>query len=154
VTDSLLATLGLYGGTLVIAFVAGMFPLVSIEVFLGVVSRVYHPGTPILIVLIGIAAFGHQIAKTVTYFAGIRAMELPRGRVRERIDAARERIDRWNKRPGLILVLGATVGFPPMYLLGFIAAPLMHVPLARFTIIGVVGRIARYATIAFVVPLF
>ena len=32
--DSLLATLGLYGATLAIGFVAGMFPLVSIELFL------------------------------------------------------------------------------------------------------------------------
>ena len=33
-TETLLATFGLYGGAFVISFVAGLFPLVSIELFL------------------------------------------------------------------------------------------------------------------------
>jgi membrane protein YqaA with SNARE-associated domain len=152
-TDSLLTALGLYGGTLVIAFLAGMFPLVSIEVFLVGLS-VYDVPPTTLAILIPIAAVGHQIAKTICYYAGVGALELPRGKVKDTIEKARARIDRWNKRPNLIMALGATVGFPPLYLLAFVAGPLMRMGIVRFTIICFIGRILRYATLAAIPLLF
>jgi membrane protein YqaA with SNARE-associated domain len=146
VVDSLLANLGLYGATLVIAFVAGMFPILSIEVFLvGVTAWGVEPET--LAALIGIAAVGHQIAKTVTYYAGAGAFELPRGKVRERIAAARHRIERWNKRPRLVMLVAAVIGLPPLYLLGFIARPLLNMAITTFTAISLGGRLARYTTV-------
>ena len=152
--DSLLATLGLYGATLAVAFLAGMFPLLSIEVFLVGVSVTLHLPTEVLAALIAIAAIGHQIAKTVTYYAGAGAFELPRGKVRERIDAAKQRIDRWNRRPRLVMFASATTGLPPLYLLGFIAQPLMKMQLGTFTAISLAGRIGRYATLVAVARLF
>jgi len=151
--DSLWATLGLYGATVVIAFIAGMFPLFSIEVFLvglvrlGIEARV-------LVVLIGIAAVGHQIAKTVTYYVGTGVFGLPRGKMRERIEAAKARIDRWNKRPRLIMAVSATTGFPPLVVLGYIAGPLMKMGIKTFTAISFVGRILRYTTLMVVAGLF
>lgn len=151
--DSLRTTLGLYGATLVIAFIAGIFPIVSIEVFLmgatalGVEAR-------ILVALIGLAAFGHQIAKTVTYYAGAGAFELPRGKLRARIDAAKARIDRWNKRPRLVMFAAATTGLPPLLLLGFIARPLMKMEITTFTALSVTGRILRYGTLVAITALF
>jgi membrane protein YqaA with SNARE-associated domain len=152
-THSLLTTLGLFGGTLVIAFLAGMFPLISIEVFLVGLS-VYHVEPATLVILIPIAAFGHQVAKTICYFGGVAALELPRGRVKQQVDKARARIDRWNQRPNLIMVLAATIGLPPVYLIAFIAHPLMRIGFWRFTVICFVGRILRYATLAAIPLLF
>jgi membrane protein YqaA with SNARE-associated domain len=153
VVDSLHATLGLYGATLVVAFVAGMFPLVSIELFLvGVTAWGVEPET--LVVLIGIAAVGHQIAKTLTYYAGAGVFELPRGKMRERIAAARHRIERWNRRPRLVMLAAAAIGLPPLYLLGFIARPLMNMAITTFTTISFGGRIARYTTLVVVARLF
>ncbi|MDB4953971.1 MAG: hypothetical protein JWO36_1540 [Myxococcales bacterium] len=146
-THSFIAALGLYGGTFVIAFVAGMFPIISIEVFL-VGLAVYDVAPITLAVLIPIAAVGHQIAKTICYYAGAGALELPRGRVKVQIEKARERIDRWNKQPNIIMALGASFGLPPMYLLAFIARPLMRMSFVRFTMICFIGRILRYATLA------
>jgi membrane protein YqaA with SNARE-associated domain len=146
VIDSLRATLGLYGATLVIAFIAGMFPIVSIEVFLmgatalGVELR-------IVAVLIGIAVVGHQIAKTVTYYAGAGVFELPRGKLRARIEAAKARIERWNRRPRLVMFLAATFGLPPLVLLGYIARPLMKMQITTFTALSVTGRVLRYTTL-------
>jgi membrane protein YqaA with SNARE-associated domain len=143
VVDSLLATLGLYGATFIVAFVAGMFPPLSIELFLigaGVVEREPY----VLAVLIAIAAVGHQIAKTITYYAGAGAFELPRGKVRERIESARRHIDRWNKRPRLILFAAAATGLPPLFVLGFIARPLMNMSITTFTAISMTGRTLRY----------
>lgn len=147
-TDSLLSSFGMYGGALVIAFVAGLFPILSIEVFLVGVASLRAPSIAALAVMILLAAFGHQVAKTITYYAGVRAMELPRGRVKERIDKARARVERWNRRPKLIMFLATTVGLPPMYLIGFIAKPLMKIEILPFTLWTFFGRVARYATLA------
>jgi len=96
---------------------------------------------------------GHQIAKTLTYYAGTGAFELPRGKTRERIEAAKARVDRWNKRPRLIMFVAAVVGLPPLYVLGFIAHPLMKMGFTTFTAISMIGRILRYGTVVAVAGL-
>lgn len=152
-THDLLTALGLYGGTFVIAFVAGMFPVVSVEVFL-VGLAVYDVSPTTLAILVPIAATGHQVAKTICYYAGVAALDGPSGRVRDRIEKARARIERWNKRPNLVMALGASFGLPPMYLLAFVAGPLMRLGITRFTVICFVGRVLRYATLAAIPLLF
>lgn len=153
VVDSLRATLGLYGATFVLAFLAGMFPLLSIEAFLvGLAAWGVAPGT--LAVLIGLAATGHQIAKTTTYYAGTGVCELPRGRMRDRIAAARRRIDRWNRRPRLVMFVAAAIGLPPLYLLGYIARPLMNMAFSTFTALSLGGRLLRYTTLVAIARLF
>ena len=151
--DSLLASLGLYGATFAVAFIAGMFPFISIELFLiGATALGAEPG--LLPVLIAIAAVGHQIAKTITYYAGAGLFHLPRGRMRERIDAAKARIDRWNRRPRLILFIAAATGLPPLWVLGYIAQPLMKMDIVTFTTISFVGRVLRYCVLVAVTTLF
>lgn len=151
--DHLVAMLGLYGATLAFAFAAGMFPLLSIEVFL-VGTAVWGVATDELVVMIALAAVGHQVAKTVTYYAGVGALEMPRGKLRDQIAAARHRIERWNRRPRLIMLAGAALGLPPMYLLGFIARPMLNMHLATFTGISMAGRIARYTTLVAIARLW
>ena len=153
VVESLLASFGLYGATLAVAFVAGMLPIVSIELFL-VGATVMDVAPPTLVVLIAIAMVGHQIAKTITYYAGTGVFELPRGKIRERIAAAKAKIERWNKRPRLIMFVAAATGLPPLYLLGFIAGPLMKMSFATFTAISLTGRMLRYSTLVAVALLF
>ena len=150
--DHLVATLGLYGATLAIAFLAGMFPLLSIEVFL-VGAAAWGVAADQLVVLVAIAAVGHQVAKTVTYYAGAGALELPRGKLRDQIAAAKQRIDRWNRRPKLVMLAGAALGLPPLYLLGFIARPVLNMQLWTFTGISLAGRVARYTTMVAVARL-
>jgi len=152
VVDHLLATLGLYGATLALAFLAGMFPLVSIELFL-IGAAAWGVAVDQLAVLIAIALVGHQIAKTVTYYAGAGVFELPRGKLRDKIAAAKQRIERWNRRPRLIMLAGAALGLPPLYLLGFIARPMMNMQLATFTGITLAGRTVRYAAMVAVARL-
>jgi membrane protein YqaA with SNARE-associated domain len=153
VVDSLLTSVGLYGATFVVAFVAGMFPAISIELFL-VGATAWGVEPRILVALIAIAAVGHQIAKTVTYYAGAGVFELPRGNMRARIEAAKARIERWNKRPRLIMFVAAATGLPPLYLLGFIAHTFMKMSIATFTAISMSGRILRYTTLVAVASLW
>jgi membrane protein YqaA with SNARE-associated domain len=152
VVDHLVTTLGLYGATLALAFLAGIFPLLSIELFLVGVA-VWGVAVDQLAVLIAIALVGHQVAKTITYYAGAGVFELPRGKLRDQIAAARHRIDRWNRRPRLIMLAGAALGLPPLYLLGFIARPVMNMQLATFTGITLAGRLARYTVLVAVARL-
>lgn len=149
-TETLLSTFGLYGGALVISFVAGLFPLVSIELFLVGVSAWAHPSAGDYVALILISAFGHQVAKTITYVAGVGALE--NHKVKPRIEKVRHKIERWNKQPKLVMLISATVGLPPLWLLGFIAHPLMNMRFVPFTLITLFGRIGRY-TFMMVAPL-
>ena len=151
-TESLLSTFGLYGGALVISFIAGMFPLVSIELFLVGIARLAPPGPGGITLLVLLAAVAHQVAKTFTFYAGVGALE--NGKLAARVEKLRARIDRWNKRPKLIMFLSATVGLPPLYFLGFIAHPLMKMRFTTFTLITFFGRIGRYAFMLIVPQLF
>jgi membrane protein YqaA with SNARE-associated domain len=147
-TDSLLELLGLYGATLVIAFVAGMFPLISIEAFL-VGYCTLRPVTWLeFVALVILAAIGHQISKTVCYFAGTSTLESRR--VKPTIDKWRPRIDRWNKRPWVWFFFAASVGLPPMWLIGFVARPLMSLRFVPFTVVCFGCRAGRYAVLALI----
>ncbi len=142
-TETLLSTFGLYGGALVISFVAGLFPLVSIELFLVGVMTWARPGAGGFVLLVLLAATGHQIAKTVTYVAGAGALE--NKWVKPRVEKVRTRIEKWNKHPKLVMVIAGTIGLPPLWVLGFIAHPLMKMTFWTFTAIVYFGRIGRYA---------
>jgi membrane protein YqaA with SNARE-associated domain len=143
VRETLLAMFGLYGGAVVISFIAGMFPLVSIELFLIFVMSYYPPSPAGFVLLVLLSAFGHQVAKTVTFYMGIGALE--NKKLKARVEKVRTRIDKWNKRPKLVMLVAATIGLPPLWLLGFIAHPLMKMKIVPFTLIVFFGRIGRYA---------
>jgi membrane protein YqaA with SNARE-associated domain len=149
-TDDLLATFGIYGGSFAVAFIAGLFPLASIELFLIGLSALVGPTFPVLTLCCLLAAVGHQIAKTITYYAGVGALE--HGRLKKKLDTIRPRIERWNKAPHLMLMLGGAFGIPPLYVLGFIAEPLMRIKFWSFTAIVFVTRFVRFVVLA-VIPL-
>jgi membrane protein YqaA with SNARE-associated domain len=150
VTGHLLGSLGIYGASLVIALVAGLFPIASIELFLVGLSALEHPSIGELLICCVLGAVGHQIAKTITYYAGEGALE--NKKLKPRVDKIRHKIEKWDRYPHGILFLGATVGLPPMYLLGFIAHPLMEIRFLPFTLLTFVGRFGRYIVLA-VIPL-
>jgi len=145
VTDSLLQMFGLFGGAAVIGFVAGMFPIVSIDLFLIGVSTWAAPSPGAIALLVLLASIGHQIAKTFCYFAGEGLLALPTGKMKARIERAKARIDRWNKRPKLIMFFASTIGIPPLYLMTFIAGPLMKMRFWQFTAICFGCRVGRLA---------
>ncbi|MEO7095123.1 MAG: hypothetical protein ABI175_17820 [Polyangiales bacterium] len=151
-TETLLSTFGLYGGALVISFVAGLFPLVSIELFLIGVMTWAAPGPGGFILLVILAAIGHQIAKTMTYFAGAGVLE--HKRIKPRIEKVRAKIEKWNKHPKLIMAVAGTVGLPPLWALGFVVRPLMKMKFWTFTLIVFFGRIGRYAFLMLIPVVF
>lgn len=151
-TETLLSTFGLYGGALVIAFIAGLFPLVSIELFLVGVMTWAMPGPGGFVLLVVLAAIGHQVAKTLTFFAGAGALE--NKRVKPQIEKVRAKIEKWNKHPKVVMGLAGTVGLPPLWVLGFIARPLMKMTFWTFTLIVFFGRVGRYAFLMLIPVVF
>lgn len=145
--DSLLATFGLFGGALVIGFCAGMFPIISIELFLIGIGTWAAPTAADMALIVVLAAIGHQIAKTICYYAGYGALEKANDKLRARVDKLRHKIDRWNKRPKMIMFIASTIGLPPLYVLAFIARPLMDMKIWPFTAIVFSSRIVRYAVL-------
>ena len=150
--EHFLADYGMYGGAFIVAFIAGMFPLFSIEVFLVLVSSVVKPNVEQMLLCCLLAAVSHQIAKTITYYMGVGGLE--RGKMKERLEKIRPRIDRWNKAPRLILALGGAFGIPPLWVLGFIAKPLMRIEILTFTAIVFVTRYGRFVVLAAIPMLF
>jgi membrane protein YqaA with SNARE-associated domain len=146
VTEDLLARFGVYGGTIAVAFIAGIFPIASIELFLVGISVAIAPSFPTQFVGRQLAATSPQVAKTICYFAGEAALE--RGRVGKKLQEWRPRIEKWNKAPYLVMTLGAAIGLPPLYLLAFIAEPIMKMRFIPFTLIVFTGRLARFIFLA------
>lgn len=143
--EDLLASLGMYGGAFVGALIAGLLPLFPIEVVL-LGLALLHPTIADAAVVALLAAIGHQIAKTITYYAGVGALE--RGKVKEKIDRIRHKIEGWSKAPKLIVFASGLLGFPPLYLIGFIAHPMLGVRILPFTLIVFSTRIVRFFVIA------
>jgi membrane protein YqaA with SNARE-associated domain len=150
--QSLLESFGIYGGSLIVAFIAGLFPLFSIEVFLIGLSVAVTPSFETLALCCLLAACSHQVAKTITYYAGVGALE--HGKLKEKIDRNRERIARWNKAPHVILTLGGALGIPPLWILGIVARPLMGIKILPFTAIIFVTRFGRFLVLAAIPLLF
>jgi membrane protein YqaA with SNARE-associated domain len=148
-THDLLQTLGLYAGTLVVCFLAGLIPLINAEVYLVGISiwAIKRPEQlPAIIIL---AAVGQMLAKVILYYAGMGMFELPSGKWKERIDRARAKLTRWEKQPYLVYASSASLGLPPLYLTTF-AAGAMRINFTLFCLIGLAGRLARFGVIVII----
>ena len=142
-TDQLLTTLGLYGGTAVICFISGLLPIINAELFLVGLSAwaVDSPGQLPFVALA--AAIGQMGANCIIYYIGLGLFELPRGRWKAKIERARVRVEKWQKRPYLVLAVAASVGLPPRVLVA-LAGGALKISFRGFAVIGVAGRYARF----------
>jgi membrane protein YqaA with SNARE-associated domain len=149
VSEHLLTSLGLYGGTLVVCFVSGLVPLVNAEAFLLAVSTWAVSSPAQLPGVVVCAAVGQMTAKVLLYFAGMGVLEMPRGRYREKIERARKRVEAWRKRPYLIFAVSSSVGLPPFLLVSIVAGAL-KIGFRAFCLIGLAGRTLRFAVVAII----
>jgi membrane protein YqaA with SNARE-associated domain len=99
--------------------------------------------------LVVVVTVGQMVGKSVMYW-------LSRGATSRRIPRLEAAIARWRGRfegrlasaLGITLVSSA-VGFPPFYLVS-IAAGALNVPFAPFLIVGTIGRLVHFATVALI----
>ena len=147
-TYHLVAILGLYGGTFVVSMIAGLVPLVNAEVFLVGLVRLVVDRSSQLPAIVVAAAVGQMVAKIGLYHAGRGMLELPRGlyrnRYQEKLETVRRKLDSWKTKPYLVYGVSSVTGLPPFYLT-VLAAGAMKIRFNAFLVIGLCGRLLRFA---------
>jgi membrane protein YqaA with SNARE-associated domain len=142
VTDHLLAAFGLYGGTLVACFVAGLVQVINTEALL-VAASLWLVEDPIQLPAVALcAAVGQMIANVMFFYAGRGGARL----VRTKLDRVRTKIARWQNRPNAVLAAASIVGLPPLVLVA-VAAGGLGIGVRRFAAIGLCGRWLRFAVV-------
>jgi membrane protein YqaA with SNARE-associated domain len=144
VTQTLLGALGVYGGTIVACFIAGIVQVINTEaILLGVSIWIVDDPWQLPIVAL-CAAVGQMIANVMFFYMGRGAGSLPR--VHAKLARARDKLASWRNRPNLVLVAASIVGLPPLVLVA-VAAGGLGIGVKRFATIGFCGRWLRFAIV-------
>jgi len=139
--DQLVASVGIYAGTFVVAVLGSLLPIVSIEVFLIGLTLAIGPSEAVPIIVL--AASGQVIGKLPIYFAARGITALP-GRHRTRVERIRRWVTRWRSSPHVVLASSAVLGLPPFSLIAT-AAGVLAIRLRTFCIVVAAGRAMRFA---------
>ncbi|HEY4239202.1 MAG TPA: hypothetical protein VGM88_05275 [Kofleriaceae bacterium] len=134
------------------AIVSGVIPLVNSEAALAALAAGSVYAWPKLLVLAVIVALGQSVTHASALYTarGLATPgKKPRPRLEARVAQARALGERWKKSKLLLIVLGATVGFPPQLLIALLAG-LVGIRPRTFILIDVPGRIARFVFIVLV----
>lgn len=127
-----------------VCIVSALIPLVNAElVLLGAVA--YAP-QEMTFPLAGAAALGQMVGKMVMYFVGRGALRLPGERVRAVMAKAEARLQARQGMENAVYFASALLGVPPYYLVA-VTSGMVHYPLPRFVVLGLVGRFARFAAL-------
>jgi membrane protein YqaA with SNARE-associated domain len=149
VLDALEATGGIYVAIFVVAVISGVFPLVNSELALTGIALA-GASTPRLLVLAAIIAVGQTITHSTLYLSGREVAQrgaARRATLQARIERGRALVARWGDRSLLVLFSASTLGLPPMMLVALVSGAL-GIRFRSFVVIGLVGRVLRFAAIA------
>lgn len=149
VLDSLDAFGGIYVAMYVFAMISGVFPLANSELALGAMGAASHYEWPKLIVLAVVVALGQSTTHAILFqlSKGVaKAGAKRRPWLEKRLEKAHALGEKWKASEVLLMILGATVGFPPQVLIAILAGAI-GIKFRTFLTIDVLGRIARFVTI-------
>lgn len=151
--ETLRDTLGPYGGALIIGFIGGIVPLVSIEVF--IVAMALLLGDPWKMVLVAVLGTIGQMASTaVRYWAGRGVAKVPKGkRLEAGFQKAKARLDKWQDKPLAIIFISSLVGLPPFYFVAILAGT-FKLSFRAIMIVGGAARLLRLLAVALAPLLF
>jgi len=91
---------------------------------------------------------GQMIGKVLIYLAGRGAIRMPlRESYKERLAAARERLERSRLGTVPFLFVSASTGWPPFYVVSILAG-VLRLGFWGFFVPGLLGRFVRFAVIA------
>jgi len=148
--DQLVASVGIYAATFLVAVIGSLLPIVSIDVFLIGITLAIGPSEAVPIILL--AAIGQAIGKLPIYFAARGVTALP-GRHRARVERIRRWVTRWRRSPHVVLASSAVLGLPPFSLIAT-AAGVLAIRLRTFCIVVAAGRAIRFAFVIGATSLF
>ena len=144
--EELIGKVGVYAASFLIGFVSGLVPFVNSEGFLVVVSPMV--GRHALLPIALLTAAGQMVAKSILFYAGRGVFTINMGRLEKRIEAVQRKFKAWEGKVDLLVLLSASVGIPPFYVLSFVAGA-VKLNFFRFVSVGLVGRSIRFAVIIY-----
>ncbi len=138
---------GIYGTCMALAVLSAVFPLVNAEVvLLGYVLAARSDWREALL-FAAIMAVGQMVGKAGMYWFGRGAARVPSERTRRSLARWEARLARSKHSVLLFVLLSASTGFPPFYVLSVLVGTL-RVNFWAFLVIGLVGRLVRFGLIA------
>ena len=136
------------GGYYALAVVSALVPWVNAEVLM--LSAIPQARSPVqLALLVSLVTLGQMTGKATMYWIARKAVRPQSARLQQVIDRWREPLER---RPQLalgVMLLSATFGLPPFYIIT-LAAGTFQIAFGRFLAVGTVGRLLHFAVLAFV----
>ncbi len=144
--EEIVTKVGIYGASLVISFVSGLLPLINTELYLVAVSAMVAQHSLLPIALL--SALGQIAAKTILFYAGRGIFQINMGKFDKKIVAVQTKFKEWENKVDALILVSATVGMPPFYLVSFVAGAL-KLNYLRFAIAGLLGRSIRFTVIVY-----
>jgi membrane protein YqaA with SNARE-associated domain len=141
--ESIVASVGIYAGALVIGAVSSIIPIISIEVFLVALAIAGRIERAVPLVLL--ATLGQVLGKLPIYY-GARGLAAVPGRHRPWIERFRRWTERFGNRPLALIGTSAFVGLPPFSICST-AAGALAVEIRAFCLVVAAGRGARFAVL-------
>jgi membrane protein YqaA with SNARE-associated domain len=136
-----------FGGCLL----GSLVPLVNTELLLLSMSALAPAGS--LAAIVGFGAVGQVAGKVLLYLAGRGTFHRLKLREQPRLKSVIARLEKSPRTSGLVLFSSASAGLPPLYAMS-VASGMIGLPLSRFIVIGLAGRILRFALLVQVPHLF
>lgn len=96
--------------------------------------------------LVVAASVGQMVGKLVMFYAARGALHLRNERLQRAIATVHARYTNKAAVGDVVLLSSSSLGFPPFYIVS-VAAGVLRVSAWRFTIIGLIGRLARFGVI-------
>ena len=131
----------LLAGSFLVSFISSIVPVVSIELFLAAVAALLPLEWLPLSILLG--GLGQTAGKVVIYAAGSGVIRLPFRKYENKMDAIRERFEKWKGGERSFIFVSAAFGLPPFYLVS-VSAGLLRLKVRDFYLFGFIGSLARY----------
>ncbi len=144
--NDITAWFGIYAGTFIFCFLSGFIPIFNAEAWLVAVSAVspLHVAIPLIV----LSSLGQMSAKILVFLAGRGGRKLPLGKYEGKIEQAREKFERWKGKNDLLIFISAFTGFPPFYIISFLAG-VLEFHLLRFAVAGLAGRLLRFGVVVY-----
>jgi membrane protein YqaA with SNARE-associated domain len=146
--EELVGKVGVYAASFVVGFVSGLVPFVNSELYLIAVSPMV--ARPALLPIALLSAAGQLTAKTIIFYAGRGVFKINMGRLEQKIEKVQKKFQQWEreKKTDLLMLISATTGYPPFYVLSFVAGA-VKLHYIRFLTIGIIGRSIRFTAIVY-----
>ena len=146
-----LGTAGLWwiaAGCYAAAVVSAVAPWVNAEILM--LAAAPLAGSPFeLALLVAVVTAGQMTGKSVAYWISRTAARPRAAGLQRAIDRWRDRLARRPRSALGVVLVSATIGLPPFYIVA-VAAGALKLAFTRFLVVGAIGRLVHFALVALV----